>query len=206
VPEMEKLADSGSGFGDGTSLDFWSREQGAGFSALTASSQESRENTGGKMEQGSARDGVRASTPPWRSRGRGTRRRELGVRAEGSWRVVAVGSAEPCVAAARKEVAGPAELEQSALEEHGCRKEGSRRHGEEGLGEGGGQGVGKGLQQWSARPWSSSKRGSLGSSMRAGRMAPALPAGFRGEQGTGHGAEGEEGMSTPMAGGERNGS
>jgi hypothetical protein len=42
--------------------------------------------------------------------------------------------------------------------------------------------------------------------MRAGRMVPALPAGFRGEQGTGHGAEGEEGMSTPMAGGERNGS
>jgi hypothetical protein len=200
VPEMEKLADSGSGFGDGTSLDFWSREQGAGFSALTASSQESRENTGGKMEQGSARDGVRASTPPWRSRGRGTRRRELGVRAEGSWRVVAVGSAEPCAAAARREVVGPAELEQSALEEHGCRKEGSRRHGEEGLGEGGGQGVVKGLQQLSARPWSSSKRGSLGSSMRA------LPAGFRGEQRTDHGAEGEEGMSTPMASGERNGS
>jgi hypothetical protein len=62
------------------------------------------------------------------------------------------------------------------------------------------RGVGKGLQQWSARPWSSSKRGSLGSSMRA------LPAGFRGEQRTDHGAEGEEGMSTPMAGGERNGS
>jgi hypothetical protein len=53
---------------------------------------------------------------------------------------------------------------------------------------------------------SSSLRGSLGSSMRAGRMAPALPAGFQGEQGTSHGAEGEEGMSTPMAGGERNGS
>jgi hypothetical protein len=58
----------------------------------------------------------------------------------------------------------------------------------------------RGLQQWSARPWSSSKRGSLGSSMRA------LPAGFRGEQRTDHGEEGEEGMSTPMAGGERNGS
>jgi hypothetical protein len=82
---------------------------------------------------------------------------------------VVVESAEPCAAAARREVAGPTELEQSTLEEHGRRKEGSRRHGEEGLGEGGGQGVGKGLQRWSARPWPSSKRWSLGSSMRAGR-------------------------------------
>jgi hypothetical protein len=117
-----------------------------------------------------------------------------------------IGGAGPCAAAARREVAGPTELEQSALEEHGRRKERSRCHGEEGLGEGGGQGAGKGLQQWSARPWPSSKRWSLGSSMHAGRMAPALPAGFRGEQGTDHGAEGEEGMSTPMAGGERTGS
>ena len=61
-----------------------------------------------------------------------------------------MGSVGPCVAAARREVAGPAELEQSMLEEHGRRKEGSGCHGEEGRGEGGGQGVGKGLQQWSA--------------------------------------------------------
>jgi hypothetical protein len=39
------------------------------------------------------------------------------------------GSARPCVAAARKEVEASAELEQSALEEHGRRMEGSQRHG-----------------------------------------------------------------------------
>ena len=67
-----------------------------------------------------------------------------------SWRVEAVSNAGPCAAGARREVAGPAELEQSALEEHSRRKEGSRRHEEEGRGEEGGQGAGKGLQQGSA--------------------------------------------------------
>jgi hypothetical protein len=61
-----------------------------------------------------------------------------------------VSNAGPCAAGARREVAGPAELEQSALEEHSRRKEGSRRHEEEGRGEEGGQGAGKGLQQGSA--------------------------------------------------------
>jgi hypothetical protein len=57
-----------------------------------------------------------------------------------------IGGAGPFAAAARREIAGSAELEQSAHEEHGRRKEGSQRHGEEGRGKGGGQGIGKGLQ------------------------------------------------------------
>jgi hypothetical protein len=91
-----------------------------------------------------------------------------------------IGGAGPCAAAARRKIAGSAELEQSAHEEHDRRKEGSRRHGEEGRVEGGGQGVGKGLQQGSAmggsramegkQRWLCSLLGTMEKGSRGGRQ------------------------------------
>jgi hypothetical protein len=74
------------------------------------------------------------------------------------------GSARPCATAARREVEGPAELEQSALEEHDCRKEGSQRHGSVW----GGGACTRGARPWRLLPHALGRRGwSLG-------MAPWL--------------------------------